>query len=163
MAEDYYPDGNSTLRVGSPVLWYVYLHNHMGSPEEVLVRVKLLNSTMELPDDREHLPSPSPFFVELPVSLEIDETVMVPFSWEILEAESLNESASISRLVVNDEVFDVDVSAFGDGRFRLVFELWVYDESEEQYVFWWDSGKEVYSASLYMWFGVQSQSGEFVL
>lgn len=153
MAEDYYPDGNSTLRIGSDVLWYIYIHNHMGSVQDVLVRVKLLNSTMLVPDDREHVPSPAPFFFELPVSLDIDETRMIPFSWSILEVDDAgNNSIAVDRLLVNDQTVDVGVSSFSDDRYRMVFELWVYDQPSNEYGFGWDSGKGFYSVSLYMWF-----------
>lgn len=157
MAEDYYPDGNSTLEVGSEMFWYVYIHSHMGSVQDVLVRVKLLNSTMPIPDDREHIPSSEPVFFELPVSLDVDETKMLPFPWSVLETEvSGNDSVTVNRLLVNDEAVDVDVTAraTSDIRFRVVFELWVLDESSGEYVFGWDSGKEFYSVSLYMWFSL---------
>jgi len=153
-AEGYYPNDNSTLRVGSPILWYIYIHNHMGSVQNVSVRVKLLNSTMELPNDREHKPSPYPFFVEFPLSLSVNETLFVPFSWSILEAVSQNGLIIIKRLMVNDQTVEVNFPAFSDHSFLMVFELWVYDPSFHEYKFGWESEKEFYSASLYIWFRV---------
>ncbi|MEM3704240.1 MAG: hypothetical protein QXX79_07490, partial [Candidatus Bathyarchaeia archaeon] len=82
-AEGYYPNDNSTLEVGSQILWYIYVHNHMGSAQSVSVRVKLLNSTMEAPDDRKNKPSPYPSFIEFPLFLSVDETVFVLFSWSV--------------------------------------------------------------------------------
>jgi len=153
-AEGYYPNNNSTLEVGSPILWHIYVHNHMGSAQNVSVRVKLLNSTMEAPNDREHKPSPYPFFTEFPLSLSVDETILVPFSWSILEAVSQNNSIIIKRLTVNDKTVEVDIPAFSDNSFRMVFELWVYDQSSHEYKFGWGSENEFYSASIYMWFRV---------
>ena len=152
MAEDYYPNGNSSLEVGSDVLWYIYIHNHMGTVQDVLVRAKLVNSSMLIPDDREHVPSPAPFFFELPVSLDVDETKTIPFSWSILEADFQNDSIIINRLMVNNQTVNIDVSAFFDSRCRVVFELWVYDQSSNEYRFGWDSGEDFYSVSLYIWF-----------
>jgi len=54
--------------------------------------------------------------------------------------------------MVNNQTVHVDVGASSDLRFRLVFELWVYDQSSGEYLFGWDSGKGFYSVSLYMWF-----------
>jgi len=153
-AEGYFPNDNSTLKVGSPVPWYIYVHNHMGSVQKVSVRVKLLNSTMEVPNDRKHEPSPFAFFVEFPLSLSVDETLFVPFSWSISEAVSQNGSIVIKRLMVNNQTVEVNVPAFSDHSFRMVFELWVYDQSSREYNFGWESEKEFYSVSLYMWFRV---------
>lgn len=153
-AEDYYPGNSSTLEVGSNVTWYIDIRNHMGSSQNVSVRVKLLNSTMQTPDDREHEPSPHQYFIELPLSLSVDETLLVPFSWSILEADSRNDSITIKRLMVINQTVEVDLSALSDDRFRMIFELWVYDQSSGEYIFGWDSGKEFYSVSLYIWFNL---------
>ena len=151
-AEEYYPNNNSTLQLGSSVLWHIYLHNHMGSIQNVSVRVKLLNSTMQAPDDRKHEPSPFPNFMEFPVSLSVDETLLIPVSWSVVEASSQEGNVTISGLSVNNQTFNMSV--LSSNRFRMVFELWVYDQSSQQYKFGWDSGKGFYSASLYMWFSL---------
>ena len=46
---------------------------------------------------------------------------------------------------------EVDVKSYDD-RFRLVFELWVYDQESDKYVYGWHSKGEFYSASIYIWF-----------
>jgi hypothetical protein len=155
-AEGYYPNDNSTLEVGSQILWYIYVHNHMGSVQNVSVRVKLLNSTMETPNDREHKPSPYAFFVEFPLSLSVDETLLVPFSWSILEAVSQNNSVIIKSLIVNNQTIEVNVTTFSDNSFRMVFELWVYDLSSNEYKFCWEYKNEFHSASLFIGFRVIS-------
>jgi len=157
-AEDYYPGNSSSVEVGVNVTWFIYIHNHMGTVENVSVRVKLLNSTMQAPDDRGHEPSPYPHLYELSLSLSVDETLHIPFVWSILEADIQNDSVVIGRLIVNDQTVDVGVGAFSDVRFRLVFELWVYDQISGEYLFGWDSGKEFYSVSLYMWFNATSSA-----
>jgi len=153
-AKGYFANDNSSLNVGSPILWYVYVHNHMGSVQNVSVRVKLLNSTMEIPNDREHEPSPFPFFVEFPSTLSVDETLFVSFWWSVLDAVSQNGSIIIKGLMVNDQTVEVKVQALHDAFFRLVFELWVYDQSSHEYKFQWESDKEFYSASTYIGFRV---------
>jgi hypothetical protein len=150
-AEGYYPNDNSTLQIGVPILWQIYVHNHMGNVENVTIRVKIINATMTPPDDRRHEPSPAPLLTELPLSLSVDETRLINFSWSIIEADHQNGSTIIHRLMINNEHHDVIV--FGD-RFRIVFELWVYDRSTQQYRFMWESGEESYSASLYIWFSL---------
>ena len=155
-AKEYYLNDNSTLKPGSQVSWHIYIHNHMGSLQNVTVRVKLLNSTMEAPDDRKHEPSPFASFAEFPLSLSVDDTLFIPFSWCILDAVSQNGSIILKRLMVNGQTVEVNVPAFSNSLFRMVFELWVYDQSSHGYKFGWESGKEFASVSVYMWFNVSS-------
>lgn len=158
-AEGYFLNDNSTIEVGSQLVWYIYVHNHIGEEQKVSVRIKLLNSTMEDPDDRRNKPSPYPFFAEFPLLLSVDETVIIPFSWSVLEAISQNDSIIIKSLMVNGEAIEVGVSAFSDYSFRIVFELWVYDPSIREYRFGWQSGEESHSASTYIWFRVIPPTG----
>ena len=99
---------SSSVEVGSELVWYIYLGNHMGSPQDVVVRVKLLNASMLAPDDRAHEPSPYPVLVEVPVSLDVDETLLVPFVWGVSEADVLNDSFVIKGLKINDVFVAVD-------------------------------------------------------
>jgi uncharacterized membrane protein len=153
-AEDYFPRNTSTVEVGANVTWYIYLHNHMGSPQDVSLRVKVLNASMLAPDDRTHEPSPYPVSFEVPVSLATDETVLVPFSWSISEVKVQNDSVAFKHLIINGQSVDVNLSGLSETRFRLVFELWVYDNSSGEYQFFWTSKGELHSASIYMWFDV---------
>ena len=56
------------------------------------------------------------------------------------------------RKLIKNLWSEVDVKSFSDGRFRIVFELWVYDQESGEFVFGWYSKDEFYSASIYMWF-----------
>lgn len=146
-ADYYYPNNNSTLEVGSQVSWHVNILNHMGSEQNVSLRIKLLNSTMELPDDQKHEPSPYSSFFELPLFLDVDEAQLIPFTWSLSEAISQNDSVIIQRLVLNDQVFDVYVPA-SDSLFSMVFELWVYDQASQEFTFAWGPEEDLSSISL---------------
>jgi len=152
-AEGYFTNNNTILETGSSVFWHIYIHNHMGSTQKVSIKVKLLNSTMQAPNDQEHESSPILCFIEFPVTLSVNETKLILFSWSILEADFHGSFIIVKRLIVNNQTIEVDPPTLSDdNRFRVVFELWVYDESIEQYRFEWDSGKGFYSVSLYIWF-----------
>ena len=155
-ADGYFPNNNSTIQLGSQISCYLYIHNHMGDFQEVSIRVKLLNSTIGVPNDREHRPSPVTPFAEFPLSLSLNETLIVPFSWSILEMDSQNSSVILKRLMVNEKTVEVEAAASSDSFFRIVFELWVYDQSSREYKFGWKSGNEFFSASLNIGFDVGS-------
>jgi Protein of unknown function (DUF1616) len=154
MAEDYFTDVNSTITMGSQLDWYIYIHNHMGNSQTVIVRVKLLNSTMEIPNNQKHEPSPYPSLDELPLTLSNNETLLLPFSWAITGLERQDNSVLINQLAINSETFVAHVSTPSNSFFRIVFELWVYNSSTKEYEFGWTSGEEFSSASLYLGFRV---------
>jgi uncharacterized membrane protein len=150
-AEEYYPNNNSTIDLGSRVDWYIYVYNHIRGDQKVMIRVKLLNSTMETPNDQENKPSPTAILNEIPLSLKNNETVIVPFSWSILERVSQQDSTTIESLMMNDKTVLVE-TADSKSFFIMVFELWVYDKSLQEYRFGWSSGGELISTSVYMGF-----------
>ena len=56
-ADSYFSNEDSILEIGEKSSWYIYVHNHLGSAQTISLRVKLLNSLMELPNDLENNPS----------------------------------------------------------------------------------------------------------
>jgi hypothetical protein len=149
MAEGYYPNNNSTLYLNSSVNWHFYIHNHMRSIQTIVIRVKLLNSTMEMPSDKENRPSPSTTLTEIPLSLSVEEVAIVPFSWTLHEVFQQERLTIIKYLTVNNQIFFIDVLD-SNSSFRMVFELWVYDRSLQEYQFGWNIEEELFSTSLYM-------------
>ena len=152
-ATAYFAIDNSTLEIGTQVRWFIFVHNHMGNAEKVSVRVKLLNSTMSQPIESKNTPSPSSFFLEIPLSLSINETVLLPFTWGISEAASQDGTTIIRQLTVNNQTLDINVSS--KNYFSLVFELWVYDQISQNYLFGWHSGNDFSSASVNMGFKIK--------
>ena len=155
-ADAYFTNVHSIVDVGEVNSWFIYVHNYIGAVEDVSVRVKLLNSTIELPDNREHQPSNAISFAEFPSSLSVNETVLIPFSWSILDTETQNGSTVIKRLMVNEQPVDVRVSESVISSFWVVFELWVQDRKSGEYEFGWESKEGFSSASIYMGFKLGS-------
>lgn len=154
MAAGYYPNDNPVVKPGSQIDWSIYTHNHMASSQYITVRVKLLNSTMQAPNDNENEPSPFASLAEFPVFLPVNGTQLIPFSWSILDTFTQNGSIVIESLIVNGQTVNVNPSVASNSSFCMVFELWVYDQSSNQYRFGWESGKGFSSASVDMWFSV---------
>ncbi len=152
MAEEYFPNNNSTLQPNSTIYWYITINNHFGTPQNVSLRIKLLNSTMVLPNDTDHIPSTVSPFLEIPLSMSANETKLIPFSWSISDAHSQNGSITLAALNVNGQNIQVDVSASNEGFFRIVFELWSFDKSSNQYTFKTTSNNDFTSSSLYIGF-----------
>lgn len=154
MADDYFPKENSTVSMNSQIDWYIYLYNHMATPQNVIVKVKLLNSTTDIPNDEEHRPSNAPSIIEIPISLSSNETRIAPFFWGITETTSIGNSLYLKQLRINNQIIEVDVSTPLNSFFRLVFEPWVFNSSTGEYQFGFEYGEEFSSISLHMGFRV---------
>ena len=152
-AENYYPNNNPTIGTGVELDWYLYVHNHMQTQQNISINVELLNASMGMSDNLEHKNTVSPL-IEFPLSLSTDSTVFVPFSWSILDAEYQNGSIIIKRLMINNQTIDVNISALPDFSFKIAFKLWVYDPISKEYHFEWKNGNLSSSASVYIGFKV---------
>ena len=83
-ADSYFSGSNSTVDVGDTNGWFIFVHNHMNQKQNIIVKVKLLNSTMTLPDDKTNQPSNVASFVSFPLSLSLNQTMLVPFYWNVI-------------------------------------------------------------------------------
>jgi len=154
LAKDYFLSDNSTVTLGPQVNWNIYIHNHIEGSQDVIIKVKLINSTIQVPNDEEHIPTQSASFMEMPLSLSDNETLVAPFSWSVTDLSSQGNSIVLRQLSVNNQSFDVDVSTLSDSFFQMVFELWVYNKSSQGYEFGWQSSQGYSSASLQIGFRV---------
>ena len=151
-ADAYFSNLDSTLEAGVQNTWYLYVHNHMDRVQDISIRIKILNSTMTLPNDIENEYSPYVHFTEFPLFLSVNETILVPFTWSIPEVLIQTDSVVIKRLMVNNQIYEIDVMTSSDSFFRMVFELWVYDASSQEYTFGWNLEENMFSASLHIGF-----------
>jgi uncharacterized membrane protein len=158
-AEGYFVNDNPKLEVNTQVDWYIYVHSHMTNSQSIIVRVKLLNATMQSANDTANEPSPYASIFELPESLPVNGTLLIPFTWNIVDAFLQNDSIIIKSLTVNGQTVNVDVPAVSNSSFNMIFELWVYDQASQDYKFGWESGKGFFSASVSMWFSLRQPLG----
>jgi hypothetical protein len=156
MAEKYYPGDDPSIEVGEEVHWTLYLYNHMGEARYVAVRVKLLNSTMSAPDSTSSTPSLAPVVYEVRRVILDNETWLYPLVWSLLKVGEYGDLVSIEGLMINGRIFQTGVEAVHGYNFRVVIELWVYDEASENFIFGWMSGPESSYAWNQIWFNVTS-------
>ena len=156
MAEKYYPGDDPNIEVGEEVRWTLYLYNHMGEARYVAVRVKLLNSTMLAPNSTSCTPSAAPVVYETRRVLLDNETLLYPLDWGLLEVGGEGDLVSIEGLMINGGSLQTGVEAVHGYNFRVVLELWVYEEASEDLTFGWASGEESRCAWNQIWFNVTS-------
>jgi len=152
MAEQYYPDDDPNIRNGSLVRWHVGVYNHMGSIQYVAVRVKLLNSTLPSPNSSSCVPSIVPAFFEFRRVLVKNETWWFPFYWSISETDHQGDVITITEFIVNNVTLKPDARAVSGFNFRIVLELWVYNEATGNFEFTWESTQKSSCVWNQIWF-----------
>jgi uncharacterized membrane protein len=153
LAENYYPNNNSTLTQGEPVNWTLGVYNHMGELEYVVVRVKILNSTLASPNELTGTPSPVDEIFEFSRILVDNETWSIPFGWSILNLTQQGQSVLLTGLSINQTSLRGNLGSATSGiNFRLVFELWSYDENTSASTFSWNAQGTTHSVWTQIWF-----------
>lgn len=153
LAENYYPGNNPNVRIGEQINWTIGVYNKMGALEYVVVRVKLLNSTMLSPDDSTATPSPAPTIYEFRHVLLNNETWMAPFLWRVSNLTTQGQSLAVSGILLNGAPYSgILAVAVGGLNFRFVLELWFYDVQTNQLKYSWQYGSAQYSVWNQVWF-----------
>jgi hypothetical protein len=157
LAEHYYPNDNPDLTVDEPVNWTIGIYNHMGSLEYVVVRVKLLNSTLPSPDELTGTPSSVVPLFEFARVLVDNETWSIPFVWKVLSVSSSSGEALITGISINQVTLTGNLARAISGiNYRFVFELWFYDRVTNDLVFSWQAQSARHSVWTQIWFNVTS-------
>src|SRR5208282_4295202 len=120
------------------------------------VRVKLLNSTLNSPDELTGTPSSVAPIFEFARVLVDNETWSIPFVWRVLNIAKQSNNLLITGLSINQTAITGNLGqAISGSDFRLVFELWYYDQTGSDLVFTWPGVGGVNNAAwIQMWFNM---------
>ena len=89
----YFPGDNFTIHLGKVMNWKIVLYNHRDSAQYVLVKVKILNSTMTAPNNVLGTPSSAPTIYETTKLLAKNSTLPIPFTWSFIYASITGNTA----------------------------------------------------------------------
>ena len=155
MAENYYPNDDPEIEIGEELHWNIYLYNHMAEAKYVAMRLKILNSTTIAPNSTSCSPSPVPVIYEVRHVILNNETWLHPLSWSLNEVSRDGDITNIESIMIDDNIFNTDIKDTSRGSFRMILELWVYDESLEYFVFGWKASDEPRCAWNQIWFNTE--------
>jgi hypothetical protein len=151
LLQDYFPQNNSTLTTEEKVTWNLGVYNHMGTLEYVSLQVKLLNSTMAGPSDTSA--GTAPAILEFDRVLTDNETWTMPFVWEISSMNETHSTIKVTGLGVNGNLISGALGEAVKGyNFRLVFEVWYFDEASNDLTFSWQSSAGMRTSWVQVWF-----------
>jgi len=151
-AAHYYPNGSSTIRVGSTMRWYLVVTNFMDSVQYVTIKMKLGNLTSRQPCEVGAVPADLPLLVEFKRILLSGEVWEIPIVWEIVRISERGEAVFLTLRINNRTVEVPEVGARGGHGFRIVFELWTLDRGLGSHVFGWEAHGRRRAAWIQMWF-----------
>lgn len=153
MAERYYPNDNPNIPIGVQVKWHLGATNFMGSIQYVILKIKLSNTTIDPPDEKNNLPSPAPVVKELYRVMLNNETWQFPLTWSINDLKRIGDNYYPTQLIINEQKIDVQpVSAKKGYNYRMIVELWTLDPLDQHLIFGWRTGTERKTAWLQVWF-----------
>jgi hypothetical protein len=147
----YFSNNESLININEKLDWNIYVHNHMDKDKNALIRVKLINSTNLAPNDFNHTFSPAHHIYEYNLFLLKEQKMILPFEWNISTVIK-QDNMNLFTLVINENIVEAPVSNDVNGIYRIIFELWMYNETVDEYEFTWHDENETFSASLYIWF-----------
>jgi hypothetical protein len=134
-ADQYYPMNNPNIELRTPLNWHLFLYNHMNRTQYILVKVKLLNSTLQSPNSSLGIPSPEFSIIEITRFLTVNETWIHPIYWQISEVTVNEDTVVLNEVIINDSPIQVNTIATNGKNFRLVFELWLFNERSQEFNF----------------------------
>jgi hypothetical protein len=154
--QGYIPAQNSTITPPQTTNWTITVANMMSTAQDVLVVVRLGNSTTQSPNST--IPTATvPELTAIRTFLGIGETSRLNFSWTIT---STNQTGALvfPNLVINGEPItgQLQVGATSGQNFRLIFELWTYDTSTASFQYGYPGTTGNVGEWLQVWFNVAS-------
>jgi hypothetical protein len=157
--DDYFNNDNSTIDVRNPSRWYASVHNGVGSPEYVALRIKLLNSSQAVSDDISDIsvdPSPGSTVYEIKQMIENNSTVVVPLEWSITDVGKVANNTIIERLNINgNDIENLHLASPSGKNFRFIVELWNYDPNTNDFTYVWSDGQNNRSVWSQIWFNLK--------
>jgi hypothetical protein len=154
--DDYFSNDNSTIDVGNRSHWYAFVHNGVGSPEYVALRIKLLNSSQAIPNDISVGPNPGSTVYEIKQMIENNSTLVVPLEWSITDVAKPGSNTIIEGLNINDnDIENLYVASPLGKNFRFIVELWKYDPNTEDFTYVWSDGQNKRGVWSQIWFNLK--------
>lgn len=154
--DNYYPHSDPTVAVGESLNWHVSIYNHMGGPQYLALRLKMINSTQAIPDDSAHTPSQASSIYEAKKMVPDNSTWMIPLSWSIRNVTNDKGYDIITKLTVNGQNIDnLNIRSISGQNFRMILELWRYDPITKDFSFISSANPDKKTEWNQIWFGLK--------
>lgn len=152
--EQYFPKNKPEIQINQSMEWSIYISNNYEETKYLAIYVKLINETMNQPNTISCSPSSSPILYSKELIVLKDQEMLLPFNWSLIDYEITDESIILLDLIINGELLS-DLNVNGN-RFRMIFELWVFNENTSEFTFnWYDEDNVNHCSWNQIWFNVK--------
>ena len=134
---DYFPDDAPIVFRNSSIKWHINVLNRMGGVQHVIIRVRFADSKHPLPNSSACVSSPAPVIFEFQRVLSDNETLIIPFEWSLVDIDEVGDTYNITKIKINDHMIPIDYEVVNDEVFKMIFEIWVFEESMHEFNFEW--------------------------
>jgi uncharacterized membrane protein len=135
MAENYYPKNDPNIEIHEEVNWQLYISNKKKDTIFISIKIKISNSTVELPKSTSCIPNPATSIYEIQRIIEGNETWIKPITWKLEKFSITDNIIKLEGIKINDKVIDLNTVSKKGYNFRLIFELWLYDLKNNNFHF----------------------------
>lgn len=136
LADDYYSEDTPVITSKMPSKWNIYLDNHMGETQQILIKIKLIASRTPQPNTSTCTPCPAAEIYELRRTIGKNQTIIIFFEWTISEIVEIGSQYEISQIKIGENLLNLEQIYNKDDKIRMIFELWVYHENIKQFAFY---------------------------
>ena len=144
---------SSSIQYDQSMNWSINVINHRNELAYVSIKVKILSDSMTGPNSINCEASPEPALYEINRILSPEEEWDTTFQWGVTRA-----SDNSSWIVVNSLPVDHQLGYSQSGRYRIVFELWTFEKSVNDFSFGWKNDDEFECVWNQIWFNFTSPS-----
>lgn len=142
LTNNYFTNEQGAIEINETINWNIHITNNPSKTQYLLLRVKLAETDADLPDSVNCEPCPSPPVHQVWLVLGRNSTVINPFTWSVSGTTKDNDLIHYNKLIINGEELVLDLSIPENQDMRMVFELWVFDSSSNEFSFKWVSRGE---------------------
>ncbi len=149
---DFYGNLEGTIGLSETMSNFIYVSNEFSESKNISIKIKILNSTMSTPDSIDCRPSQQPIIYEENIRLEKKQSINMPLNWSIRQTTHLDNFTHINFIKINKNEIVTDIKSLDNKPFRLIVELWTYEEEYESYVFGYRYNNKKYAPWNQLWF-----------
>lgn len=134
--------------------WYIHLHNNLLDETNVRIKVKLQNSTGDAPSSEQMRPSEARTLYEVNSILAHNQTELLEINWMVQKIAVLDNTTHITSILINEQEINTDIYSNDQTPFRILFELWTYSDTYNEYIFGYETEHISYAPWAQIWFTV---------
>ena len=137
LTENYYPTLDPVIYTGILNKWQIHLNNNFNEIKQIIIKIKILTQLVDPPNSSTCTPCSGINVYEIRRFIKKDQTLNIPLDWMITELNTKDNTSTITEILINNLTRNVNISLEKKDTIRIIFELWIYEQNDDQFHFYW--------------------------